>query len=341
LDEHPTPSDAIHPLLRLATGFWLSQALYVAARLGVADHLAEGPRTAAELAAAAGAHEDALGRILLVLAGAGVLTRDAQGRFGLSALGEPLASQAPSSLRPYVLFLGSRPSWRAWGELAHSAATGEPAFDKAFGRPIFEHLAGHDEDAAVFDAAMAGRSRLEDPAVAEAYDWPAGTVVDVGGGRGGQLAAVLQRAPQARGILVDMPHVVPAAARHFAEAGIADRCEAVASDIFREVPKGAAVYLMKKVIHDWDDERAAAILRCCRAAMARDGRVVVVEHVLPPGPGLSWARLTDLQMLVLTSGGRERTEAEYRSLFASAGLVLTRVIPTAAGVSLVEGAIAP
>jgi hypothetical protein len=327
----------IPPLLRLAAGFWLSQALFVAAKLGLADELAQRARSAAELADAVGAHPEALHRILRALAGTGLFTEDAEGRFGLTPHSHFLCRDAPTSLRDYMLMFGSDWSWRAWGELEHSVRTGKAAVEHALGQSLFEHLAAHPKHAQVFDAAMVSRGQRQDTAVAAAYDWPAsGTIVDVGGGRGSLIAAVLARVPRCRGVLFDLPHVVPAAAKLLDEAGLAARCEVVAGDFFERVPDGAELYLLKQVIHDWDDERACAILDNCRKAMSPQARLLVLEYVLIPDNELSWAKLLDLQMLVLTPGGRERSEAEYRALLASVGLTLQRIIPTDAGISVIE-----
>jgi hypothetical protein len=332
----PNASAAPMSLISIATGYWLSQALFVAAKLGIADLLTNGPRSASQLAEIVDAHPGALYRILRALAGAGVFTEDMEGRFELTPIGECLRSDTPSTVLPYIQMFGSAWHWRAWGELMHSVRTDEPAFEHVFGKQIFQYLAEHRDDARTFDAAMTSRSRQEEPAVAAAYDWPDGTIVDVGGGRGSQLAAILGLVPACRGILFDLPHVIRAATELFDEATLTARCEIVAGDFFEQVPAGGDLYLLKKVIHDWDDQRARLILKNCRAAMREGARLVLVEHVLAGRNEPSWSKLLDLQMLVLTPGGRERSEAEYAALLASAGLSLNRVIPTAAGISLID-----
>jgi len=231
--------------------------------------------------------------------------------------------------------LGADWHWRGWGELLHSVQTGEPAFDHVFGMDLFQYFGTNPEAGSVFNAAMTSRGRQEDAAVAAAYEWPTGTIVDVGGGRGSQLALILKRNPKACGILFDLPQVI-AAADLIHEAGLSDRCELMEGDFFEKIPAGRDLYVLKKVIHDWDDERARTILRNCRTAIGADGRLLLVEHVLAPGNAPSLAKLIDLQMLALTSGGRERSESEFGELLGSTNFRLERVIPTASAVSIIE-----
>jgi hypothetical protein len=243
----------------------------------------------------------------------------------------------PGSVRDYAVLVGEPMVWRSWGGILHSLRTGKPAFDHTFGAPLFEYLAAHPEEARVFDAAMTGRSAAENAAVLAAYDFSgAGTVVDVGGGQGALLAAILEANPRTRGVLFDRPHVVAAARPRLEAAGLAPgRFDLVEGDFFGAVPAGGDIYVLKRIIHDWDDGRARSILRNCRAALSEAGRLLLVELVVPPGNEPSDAKLLDLLMLVY-AGGRERTEAEYRDLLASAGFELARVVPTASNVSLVE-----
>jgi hypothetical protein len=224
-------------------------------------------------------------------------TEDTDGRFALTPLAEGLRTDAPGSLRAYAVMLGEDWHWRAWGELLHSVRIGQSAFEHTFGRDVFGYFGEHPEAARVFNAAMTSRTGQENAAVTAAYDWPAGMIVDVGGGQGALLAAILARTPGARGVLFDLPHVVAAAGELIEGAGLTARCELVAGDFFERVPAGGDLYLLKRVIHDWDDGRAAAILRCCRAAMGERGssRLLVIEHVLPPGNAPSWGKLLDLQ----------------------------------------------
>jgi O-methyltransferase domain/Dimerisation domain len=328
-------TDAPSALMHLAVGYWISQALFATAKLGVADILAEGPKTAAELADKTAVNSDALNRVLRALATEKVFLETDDGRFALTPLSDHLRSNAQPSILPYVLMFSSDWHWRVWGQFFQTIRTGKPAFDQVFGSSVFEYLAGHDDDAQVFNAAMTSRSNHEDSAVAAAYEWPAaGKIVDVGGGRGSQLVSILDSVSNARGIVFDLPRVIEAAAEMIQKADLTTRCEA--GDFFQQVPVGGDVYLLKKVIHNWDDDRSRVILGNCRSAMNQGARVVLVEHVLPGRNEPSWSKWLDLEMLNLHQGGRERSEAEFAALLSSAGLAKSRVFSTPVGVSLIE-----
>src|SRR5262245_4099906 len=315
--------------------FWAAQAVHAAARLGLADHLAERPRSAAELAAATRTHAPSLARLLRALAAVGVL-RESAGRYRLTPFGEALRTGTPGSLRPLVLTVLGGEHYRAWGSLPHSIETGQPAFDHVHGQSVWDYYSRHPEEAAVFNDAMTAGTAAVAPAVLEAFDFsPYRTVVDVGGGHGNFLASILEANPDARGVVFDAPHVVAGARAQLAARGLAGRCEAVGGDFFESVPAGGDLYVMKWIIHDWDDRRALAILRNCRRAIGNSGgRLLLVEFVLSEG-GEAFGPLVDLDMLVM-AGGKERTEDEHRSLLAEAGFRLTVVRPTRSKVSLVE-----
>ena len=323
-------------LLRMISGSWVSQAIHVAAKLQVADHLASGAKSSDELARAAGADADALHRLLRALASVGVFTEGGDGRFSLTPLADALRTDAPGSLRAYAIMLGEDWHWRAWGQLPHSVRTGQSAFEHVFGCGVFDYFAAHPEAAQVFNAAMTSRTGQENAAVTAAYEWPAGTIVDVGGGQGALLAAILERNPDARGVLFDVAHVVDAARPLMAEAGLAARCELVAGSFFERVPSGGDLYLLKRVLHDWTDKSALAILKNCRASMGVGSQLLVIEHVLAPGNAPSFGKLFDLEMLVLTSGGRERSDAEFRALLSAAGFEQRRIIAAGPTASLIE-----
>jgi hypothetical protein len=326
--------DAQRHLAGLIGGYHLTQAVHVAARLGVADLLRDGPQDAAQLARAAGADGPSLRRVLRALVGCGVFAEEA-GRFRLTELSELLCSDAPGSLLAAALTVGDV-HYAAFGELLHSVRTGRPGFDRAFGAPFFDHLAAHADAAESFDAAMADLRGRTAAALLEAFDFAGvGTLADVGGGTGALLAAVLPRHPTMRGILIDLPDVVERARPHLRAAGLEGRCALAGGDFFEAVPAGADAYVLRHVIHDWDDDRAVRLLSNCRAAMHGDGRLLLVESVLGPDGGPSLADALDLMMLALT-GGRERTEQEYAELLSAAGLRLARVIPTAAEVHVLE-----
>jgi hypothetical protein len=325
----------------MAIGHYVSRALALAATLGVADLLAAGPLDAEALATATEADAGALRRVLRLLVSVGVFTEDEDGRFGLTPLGDSLRADAAGSARAMVLLFAGVRIQDSWKELEYCVRTGEPAFRKRGATDPFAEIAKHPDDAANFDAAMASGTRMTAMAVAATYDFsPLRTVVDVGGGNGTLLLGILSVHSHLDGIVFDRPEVAERASREIAAAGLADRCRAAAGDFFEEVPAGGDAYLLKHVIHDWDDDRATTILRNCHRAMAPTAKLLIVEGVYPERIDQSLesrgAAANDVNMLVST-GGRQRSEAEFRSLYARAGFELERVIPTGM-VSIIEGA---
>jgi len=319
----------------LVTGAWITQAVAVAAELGIVDLLASGPRSAADLAAAAKVDGPSLHRLLRALASIGLLTQDEADRFRPTALGALLAEDAPGSQRALAMVAG-REFYRAWAGLAAAVRDGTPAFEAEYGAPFFRYLERNPDRWGLYDAAMNTVHGAETEPVLDAYDLAdARTVVDVGGGNGQALAATLRRHPHLAGILFDLPDVAARAGAVLAAPDLAGRGTAVGGDFFVAVPPGADVYLLRHVIHDWEDESAAGILRRCARAMAPGGRILVVETVIPPGDAPCFGKWLDLMMLVV--GGRERTRPEYEAVFAAAGLRLARVVPTAHEVSVLEG----
>ena len=320
-------------------GSWITQGLWVAAELGIADLLADGPRTAGALAESTKADSGALYRLLRALASVGILARDAQGRFSLTPMGNLLRGDVAGSQRALATMMGAE-FHQAWGELLDSVRTGEPGFEKRFGRSFFQYATENPERHRIYDAAMTGVHGPETQPMLDAYDFGAsGTVMDIGGGNGLTLCAILERHPSMQGILFELPAVADRARSTISALGLSDRCRVEGGDFFASVPAGADVYLMRHVIHDWEDRDAIAILRNCREAMSPDGKLLVVETVIPPGDGPCFGKWLDLMMLLV--GGRERTEEEYRRLFSEAGLSLSRVVPTASEVSILEGEPAP
>jgi SAM-dependent methyltransferase len=314
-------------LAEMLLGSQIQQAIYVAARLGLADLLAGGPASAAELAGPADAHARSLHRLLRALAGMGLFVEDREGRFALTPLGALLRTDEPGSMRPFALWSGGV-SYEAFGGLEESVRTGEPAFERIFGAEFFDYLGRHPEWGSVFDQMMA---RHTAPVARELATNGAlegvRTLVDVGGGTGELLAQILAARPALTGILVDRDRVLVGAGRRLAEVGVAERCSIVPADIATAVPAGGDAYLLKSVLHGLDDDAARVVLRNCRAAMDPDGRVLLVEFVLPPGNGQHPAKLMDLLMLI-GCHGCERTEDEFRRLLASAGLRLAEVMPS-------------
>ena len=339
--QNPAPPPGA--LLQAIMDYPSAQVVHAAARLGLADLLADGPRSVEDLAAATGTHAPSLGRLVRALAALGAVAQVDDGRVELTALGATLRSDLPGSVRDAVLFLAGEWYWRAWGGLLHSVRTGEPAFDGIFGMSNFEYWEHDAEAGAIHDAFFRTMSRTMSAPIVAAYDFARfGTVVDVGGSTGALLAAILQAHPDARGLLFDLPHVVSGAAPVLAEAGVADRCAVVGGSFFESVPTGGDAYLLKQVIHDWDDERSVAILRRCRQAMAPRSVLLLIEMVVPErveaGAEARRVARMDLQMLVLTPGGRERTVEEFRSLLGGAGFELRAAIRTESPFHILEAA---
>ncbi|HEX8072849.1 MAG TPA: methyltransferase [Pyrinomonadaceae bacterium] len=337
--ESPASAQGVPPgalVMQLALGCLVSQALYVAAQLGVADQLADGPEDAAVLAAATGAHAPALYRILRALAAYGVFAERADGRFELTPAAEVLRAAAPDSMRDAAIFMGEDWHWRVWGSTIYSVRTGRPAWGYVHGAEVFPYFAAHPEAAAVFDRAMTSMSAAGAAAVVEAYDF-AGVerLVDVAGGHGRLLTSILRAHAALRGVLFDLGHVIERARAGLEAEGLLGRCELATGDFFVAVPAGADAYIMKHIIHDWDDERALTILRNIRRAMRADGRVLIVEAVVAAGSGFDYAKVLDIEMLT-SPGGQERTAEEYRALCARAGLRVTRIVPTTSPFSIIE-----
>lgn len=328
-------------LLTLITGYWISQAIHVAADLGIADLLGKRGRPVDDLAQATGADVDALYRLLRALAGAGVFAEAAPREFMLTPMGALLKRDMPGNLRDFARLQGDGWHWNSWGALGESVRNGRPAHvlrgvDAGVDANCFDYLATRPESAAVFNAAMTGYSAQVHAAVAESYDFGAARVVmDIGGGHGALLSLLLEQYPQLRGMLFERESVIAGASARFADFGVADRAQAIGGDFFTGVPDGADIALLCAVIHDWDDERAATILRNVAKAIPVDGRVLVVDNVIPEGNEAHPGKLIDLEMLLMT-GGRERTRGEFEMLFASAGLRIERVLPTAVSISIIE-----
>ncbi len=321
---------------RMLTGYWITQAVYVAAKLGVADLLKDGPRTAAELAQSTRTDAAALYRLLRALASMDVFTEGTDHRFSLTPLAECLRSDVPESQRSLAMMVGEE-HYVAWGELLYSVQTGKIAFDKSYGMPVFEFLSRNPEKATIFDEAMVGVHGRESAAMLDAYDFSKiGTLTDIGGGNGSLLTAVLKKYPNMKGRLYDLPGVAERARKNIEAAGLADRCQVIGGNFFESVPAGADAYLLRHIIHDWDDEKSLTILRNVRRVIGPAGKLLLVEGVVPPGNEPSFTKLLDLAMLVIP-GGKERTADEYKKLFETGGFELTRIVPTRSEVSVIEG----
>jgi hypothetical protein len=323
-------------LIQMATAHWVSRFLYVAARMNLADQLAERSKTAEELAQSMGTAVSSLYRFMRTLASLGIFTEDSGHRFSLTRLGEALRTGTPGSVRASVLTLAGEIFTQALDHLLYSVQTGKTSFDKVFGVPLFDWLANHPAEASMFSETMVGLHGAEPPAVAAAYDFSEfATVIDVGGATGNLLTAVLGRYPMPRGILFDLPHVVADAPELISERGLVNRIKIESGSFFENVPSGGDVYLLSHIIHDWSEAQCLVILRNCRRAMRSDSRLLLIEMVLPTGNAPHLGKMLDIIMLAIP-GGQERTEPEYRALLDKAGFRLKQVVPTESAVSVVE-----
>lgn len=330
------PAQAPTQMLGMLNGFLTVQALHVAAVLGIADLLASGPQSAPDLASATGADRASLHRLLRMLTGAGVFREEPDGRFAVTPLGATLQSESPDSVREWALFVGAPEMWTVWAGLRDSVMTGQTAFSAVHGAPISQYLTTRPDLGSLFNGWMTRQSRHHNAALVTAYDFsPFRLVADIGGGQGSTLAAILAAHPSMHGILLDLPQVV-AHRPALDEAQVTGRCQVIGGDMLASVPAGADAYLIKRVLMDWADDDATALLRNCAAAMAEQGKIIVAEMLMPAGNDPSPAKPFDILML-LNQSGRIRTEAEFRELFTAAGLRLTRIIPTASPNSILEG----
>ena len=325
-------------LRALATDFWVSRAVHVAAKLGLPDLLADGPKSVDALAAQIGANADALFRLMRVLAAHNVLVELTEKRFGLTDWGEMLRSDKPGSMRDYVLMAGQPAVWRACENLEYTIMTGNTAFDHTLGQSWFAYLDANPPIGCIFDNAMRSRGAAEDTAILGVFDFSKfRRIADLGAGEGGLLSAALQTAPQASGILFDQPRVVENARRLLANRAVADRIEFAAGDLFDAVPTGAELYILKQILHDWSDEQAQKILATCRRAMPPGSRLLVLEMIVEPEA--EFPKRLDLMMMAWT-GGRERTLAEFERLFSGAGFRLIRTNRTVMPICALEAELA-
>jgi hypothetical protein len=328
------PPEAV--LTQIAFGAMMTQALYVAAKLGIADLLKDAPRAVSELAATTGTHERSLYRVLRSLAGAGIFQETESKVFANTPLSDAIRSDAPNSMRNGAIFMGEAWHYNVWGNMMHSVRTGETAWQKTHGgAEVFNYFNEHPEHGEIFNGAMTDMSVATAPAVVEAYDFSGiETLADIAGGHGYLLAQILKANPNLKGILFDVPSVIQGASDLLERETVSERVEPISGDFFAEVP-AADAYIMKHIIHDWDDERSIKILKNIHAAMKPNGKVLIVETIVPEGNEPHYSKLLDLEMLT-SPGGMERTAEEYRELLANAGFGLTRIILTQSPFSIIE-----
>ncbi len=322
-------------LVALMQGFRSTQAIYVFAKLRLADYLADSPLTVAELASTVDTDPANLGRVLRLAAFYGLVTELPEGRFELTDFGQPLRSDVKESIAPTAIMLGQE-HYRAWGSLLHSVMSGESAFQHVYGMPMFDYLAKDPEAQADFDAAMGSGTEVFLRSLVDVYDFSESRViVDVGGGNGSVSAVILKQNPSLEAVIYDQPQVLEAADRYLSAAGVRSRCRLVPGNFFETVPEGGDLYFLSNIIHDWDDDRALRILKNCRAGMTPAAAVLLLETILPEHGHPSQATMADVNMMVMLTG-RERTEAQYRQLLAGADLRLTKVVGVSARDSLIE-----
>lgn len=315
---------------------YVSASISAAAQLRLADLICVQPRRPEEVADITGTNPGAVYRLLRALASVGVFTELDDGRFAGTPKAELIRSDIPGSLHAIAVMMGSELQWPSLGDLTHTIRTGQPAFEHVFGTSVWEYLAGHQEARQLFHQAMTSVSETDASAILDAYDFTqAGQVVDIGGGQGTLLAAILRRYPALHGVLYDQPEVMDEARALFMRQGVADRATAAAGDMLTHIPPGAGTYLMKTVLHDWDDDRARQLLASCRKAMDRKSRLLVISRLVQPGNGPDSAKFQDLNMLIHL-GGAERTAAETDNLLKVSGLRIARIIPTQSPLSIVE-----
>jgi hypothetical protein len=323
-------------LIRLLTGMWVTQAVATAARLGIPDVLASGAKTAEEVASKVETHPGSTRRLMRALASVGFLAPSDGGRYQLTAVGERLRGDRPDTFKDMFIAETDEVHWRSWGRMLDAVRSGDPRPQAIFGMPTFDYYARHPADGEQFGRAMENISRFAAHAVLEAYDFGAArNILDVGGGNGSMALAILGRHPQLRGVVYDLPYIEELAKEQIRAAGAADRCRFEAGSFFESVPAGADLHVLKFILHDWNDEESITLLQCCRAAIAPEGRILIIEQLVPEEIRPEMVHLMDLNMLVMT-GGLERTAKEYETLLGRAGLRVTRVLPTASPFSLLE-----
>ena len=323
-------------IMQMLSGAWVTQSIATAARLGIADALASGPKTAEEIASKAGTHAGATRRLLRLLTGIGVFAAAEGGRYALTPLSERLREETPGSLKHMFIAETDGVHWLSWEKVVDAVRTGLPRPQAVFGMPAFDYYGKHQDEGEQFGRAMANVSGLAARAVLESYDFGGlKTVMDIGGGNGSMVLTILGKHPPLRGIVADLPYIGAQAKESIRAAGMAERCRFEPTDFFQSVPGGADGHLLKFVLHDWNDDECAQILKNCRAAIAPGGRLIVIEVIVPDAPGPDFSHMMDMNMLVMT-GGMERTAKEYEALLSRGGFRLARIVPSQSPFSVIE-----
>ncbi len=324
-------------MLQMIHSYWVFLLIYAAAKLGIADLLKNEALNCDKLASLTQTHPRSLSRLMRALASVGIFEENQQGDFALTPLSNCLLSDAPSSVRAGAIMLGEE-HYRAWGDILYSMRTGKSAFENLYGMNVFEYYAQNPEPEQIFSEAMTSVSIMEDMAVTKAYDFSKiQKLVDVGGGHGGLIASILKSNPHLQGVLFDQPSVVDGANNVLEKYGVSSRCEILSGNFFESVPSGGDAYILKHVLHDWDDETSISILKNCHQAMKKNDLLLIIELVIPPGNLPFFGKLQDINMLIMSHGGCERTQVEYQKLFECAGFKLTNIFPTEADTKIIEG----
>ena len=319
-------------MFQMITGYWISKSIYAAAKLGIADLLKDGSQSCEQIAATIGTNARSIHRLLRALACIGIFVEEKPGYFALTPLAACLQTEFPGSMRSVAIALVEE-QFQAWGDFLYSIQTGKTAFEHVYGMPIFQYYMEHPEQFKIFDAAMSQTHGIKDRAVLASYDFSGiRQLVDVGGGKGGLITTILKAYPTLEGVLFDLPRVIAEQAH---ESALSDRLQQVSGDFFASVFAGGDAYILKRILHDWNDEQSLTILKNCRQAIAENGKLLLVESVIPSGNEPCTAKFLDLHMLAVT-GGMERTETEYSDLLAAAGFKLMRIIPTPADIDVIE-----
>ncbi|MGK5094320.1 methyltransferase [Deltaproteobacteria bacterium TL4] len=337
----PKHFDQVSPretILEMATAhIGFARCIFVAAKLGIADLLKEGQKHTDELANATHTHSDSLYRLLRTLASRGIFAEVQAKYFQLTPLSVCLQENHPSSVRDFIILTGGSESYACWENLIHSVYTGKNAFESVYGMEYYQYLEQNPAVGELFDRAMTNLSRMQNVAIPTAYDFSSlGRVIDISGGQGGLLAAILKQYPTVTGVLFDRAETIDKSHDLLKTEGVIDRCERVAGDFFESVPTGGDAYLLKNVVHNWDDEKALKILQNCHQAMTEGKRLLLIEKILDP-LNSSWRELVGDMKMLATNGGRTRTEDEFRKLFEAASFKLTQIVPTASGLTVMEG----
>lgn len=327
------PPEAV--MMQMASGYWMTQLIYAAAKLGIADLLKDGPKSCEEIASATGTNPKSIYRVLRTLAGAGVFAETEHGHFTLTPLASSLQSGIPGSMRAMAVMFGEE-QYQAWGNILYTLQTGESSFEHMYGVPMFKYFVDNPEPGEIYEEAMTSVSAAEKAEILKSYDFSyIKKLVEVGGGHGSFISSILLANPNMKGILFDQPYVIEGA-HIIKDLGLEDRCEQIAGNFYESVPSGGDAYSLKHVLHGCSDEQSITVMKNCHKAMVDNGKLLIVERIVGSGPDSFLAKFLDVNMMLLVKGGCERTEAEYRNIIEASGFKVTKVVPSKSGTSVIE-----